>query len=457
MAYTELNDTIVANSTATGGAVAMIRVSGKESINIVEKIFKGQKLSTQPTHTAHYGQIIDNQRILDDVVVTLYIAPHSYTKENVVEITCHGSDFIVQEIIKLIIKHGARFADAGEFTKRAFLNGKLDLAQAEAVADLIASDSEAAHQVAIKQMRGGFSDEIKVLREKLIHFASLIELELDFAEEDVEFANRNDLKELINTLLVHLNKLINSFSLGNAIKKGVPVVIAGKPNAGKSTLLNTLLNEDKAIVSEIAGTTRDFIEDELKIAGINFRFIDTAGLRHTTDTVEAIGVERSIQKINAASIVMYLFDINNESVAEILEEISKLNIAPEKLLLVGNKLDLNSDLEVFINELSLYKTIYISAKNKDNIEQLKIKLLQFVDINKLNNGETIVTNLRHYESLVNAKSSLEEVIKSIELGVSGDFMAIDIRKSLHYLGLITGEITTEDLLENIFSKFCIGK
>jgi tRNA modification GTPase len=457
LAINELDDTIVANSTASGGAVAMIRVSGKDSITIVERIFKGKKLSKQPSHTVHYGQIIDNDKIIDDVVATIFVAPKSYTKENVVEITCHGSDFIVQEIIKLIIKNGARFAHAGEFTKRAFLNGQLDLAQAEAVADLIASDSAAAHQVAIKQMRGGFSDEIKILREKLIHFASLIELELDFAEEDVEFANRDDLKKLIYELISKLDKLINSFSLGNAIKKGVPVVIAGKPNAGKSTLLNTLLNEDKAIVSEIAGTTRDFIEDELNIAGISFRFIDTAGLRDTTDTVEAIGVERSIQKINAASIVIFLFDVNNSTVEELQTAIDKLSIATEKFLLVGNKVDLNSNISDFKLNLTNYKQIYISAKNKENIEQLKLELLNFVQIQNLNSGETIVTNLRHYESLVNAKQALEDVIKSIDLQVSGDFMAIDIRKSLHYLGLITGEITTEDLLENIFSKFCIGK
>jgi tRNA modification GTPase len=457
LAFSELDDTIVANSTASGGAVAMIRVSGKEAVSIVESIFKGKKLSLQLSHTLHYGKILDNNKIIDDVVVALYLAPTSYTKENVVEITCHGSDFIVQEIIKLIIKKGARLANAGEFTKRAFLNGQLDLAQAEAVADLIASDSEAAHQVAIKQMRGGFSDEIKILREKLIHFASLIELELDFAEEDVEFANRDDLKKLINTLLAHLNKLIESFSLGNAIKKGVQVVIAGKPNAGKSTLLNTLLNEEKAIVSEIAGTTRDFIEDELKIAGISFRFVDTAGLRHTTDAVEAIGVERSIQKINSAAIIIYLFDVNNSNAGEIVKDIETLNIVSDKLLLVGNKVDLNSNLEPFKVDLTNFKQLYISAKNKENIDQLKLELLNFVNIQNLNSGETIVTNLRHYESLVNAKNSLEDVIKSIDLSISGDFMAIDIRKSLHYLGLITGEITTEDLLENIFSKFCIGK
>lgn len=450
------DDTIVAPSTASGGAVAMIRVSGSDALIIVNRVFKGKDLTAQPSHTIHFGRIVNGDQMIDEVVVAIYKAPHSYTKENVAEITCHGSDYIVQQIIKLLIASGARFADAGEFTKRAFLNGQMDLAQAEAVADLIASDSEAAHRVAIKQMRGGFSDDIKKLRERLINFASLIELELDFSEEDVEFADRNSLRTLVNEIIEKLNSLLSSFDLGNAIKTGVPVAIVGKPNAGKSTLLNKLLNEEKAIVSEIPGTTRDFIEDELRINGISFRFIDTAGLRATTDTVEAIGVERSKQKMKEASVVIYLFDVNTTSAVELAQALDEIKDT-STILAVGNKIDAGTDTSVYNKIAEKYPLLFISAKNGVHIEELKQKLLAIMNVQRIHSGDTIVTNLRHYESLLNARNSLQDVINSINSGVSGDFMAIDIRKSLHYLGLITGEISTEDLLENIFSKFCIGK
>lgn len=452
------DDTIVALATANGvGAIAVIRLSGKEAITICNKVFRGKDLTQQPSHTIHFGTIRDGAIVIDEVLVSLFKAPHSYTKENVVEISCHGSGFIVKQIIHLLIKNGARLARAGEFTKRAFMNGKFDLAQAEAVADLIASDTASQHQAAMNQMRGGFSNKIKVLREQLIHFASMIELELDFVEEDVEFASRDDLKRLVYDLQRVIGELVASFEVGNVIKNGIPIVIAGKPNVGKSTLLNALLNEEKAIVSDIPGTTRDFIEDEIHIEGVTFRFIDTAGIREATDTIEAIGVERTHAKMKQASLILYLFDLAAETVTGIHQDINKLENLGIPFIKVGNKLDmakpeLMDHLKAEVNDLVL-----ISASTHDHLEELKNRLLAAVNIEKFKTGNTVVTNIRHYQSLVNTQKALDDVLNAIDSGMTGDLLSLDIRTALHHLGEITGEITTDDLLGNIFSKFCIGK
>lgn len=454
----EFEDTIVALATPSGvGAIGVIRLSGGGAINIANSIFKGKDLRKQTSHTIHLGKIVDDDAVIDEVLVSIFIAPRSYTKENVVEISSHGSPYILQKIIKLLISKGARLAKAGEFTKRAFLNGQFDLAQAEAVADLINSDTQASHMAAMNQMRGGFSKKIRLLREELIHFASLIELELDFAEEDVEFANRDQLVSLIITLQGEIKKLIDSFSHGNVIKNGVPAVIAGKPNAGKSTLLNTLLEEEKAIVSDIPGTTRDFIEDEIHIQGISFRFIDTAGIREARDKIEAIGIERTRQKMKAASVIIYLVDLTLESVADIEEEKQRLNLLNIPFLLVGNKTDKLIDIEKDKFSARFPEMIFVSASTEENIVQLKESLVTLVQLDKFRTGDTIVTNMRHIESLTNTQAAIDDVLKGIDNKISGDFLAMDIRQALHHLGEITGEITTDDLLGNIFSKFCIGK
>ncbi|RDC63592.1 tRNA uridine-5-carboxymethylaminomethyl(34) synthesis GTPase MnmE [Adhaeribacter pallidiroseus] len=456
--YLHSTDTIVALATAAGkGAISVIRLSGPQAISICNAIFSGKNLLEQPSHTIHFGTIRDGARVVDEVLVSLFVAPHSYTTENVVEISCHGSDYIVQEIIKLILQKGARLAQAGEFTKRAFLNGKFDLTQAEAVADLIAADSSKAHEVAIKQMRGGFSVEIKALRAQLIHFASLIELELDFGEEDVEFADRAALENLVHHLQNLIRNLLQSFTLGNVLKNGVATVIVGKPNAGKSTLLNVLLNEEKAIVSDTPGTTRDFIEDEISIEGILFRFIDTAGLRETQDKVEAMGVERSRQKIEEAALVIYLFDVNELTPADLATELAALNVPDKPLLAVANKVDLAADLEVAAYQ-AIAPVLFIAAADKIGITELKQHLLRAVNQGDLTTGaNTIVTNLRHYASLEQTYQALDAVLQGLANGTTGDFLASDIRRALYALGEITGDITTDDLLENIFSKFCIGK
>jgi len=452
-------DTIVALSTAPGkGAIAVIRLSGPAAIYITNSIFHGKNLEEQASHTLHFGTIRDEGKIIDEVVVSLFKAPHSYTKENVVEISCHGSDYIVEQIIKTTLKQNARLAQAGEFTKRAFLNGQFDLAQAEAVADLIASDSRLSHEVAMKQMRGGFSQEIRHLRAQLIHFASMIELELDFGEEDVEFADRTALQKLIYHIQKLIRDLLKSFEFGNVIKQGVPVVIVGKPNAGKSTLLNVLLNEERAIVSDVAGTTRDVIEDEISIEGINFRFIDTAGLRETLDKVEAIGVERTLKKVEEAAIILYLFDVGTTTPTDLAQEIKALNLIENtKLLAIANKID-----TLVTTNLEKYETIAdciaISASEKIGIENLRQKLLDKVRVNQLDtSNQTILTNLRHYQNLEQTNNALNDVLTGLNEEVSNDFLASDIRRALYALGEITGEITTDDLLENIFSKFCIGK
>ncbi|KAA3438046.1 tRNA uridine-5-carboxymethylaminomethyl(34) synthesis GTPase MnmE [Rufibacter hautae] len=451
-------DTIVALSTAAGhGAIAVIRLSGPEAISIVQSVFKGKNLQKQASHTLHFGTIRDAEKILDEVVVTLFKGPNSYTKEDVVEVSCHGSPYITEQLLKLFLRQGARLAEAGEFTKRAFLNGQFDLAQAEAVADLIASDSALTHQVAMKQMRGGFSQEIKALRAQLIHFASMIELELDFSEEDVEFADRSALRRLISSLQRLITDLLQSFEMGNVLKNGVPTVIAGKPNAGKSTLLNALLNEEKAIVSEIPGTTRDVIEDEAMIGGIRFRFIDTAGLRETLDTVEAIGVARTKEQLQKAALVLYLFDVTSTTPAQLQEELDALNLPAVPYLLLGNKKDLATP-EQLGSFGSFENLVYLSAGKKEGLEDLKKELLEQVNANEAITGDrTIVTNLRHYQSLQQTSDTLIEVLQGLDSGLTGDWLAADIRRCLYYLGQITGEITTDDLLDNIFTKFCIGK
>lgn len=448
------NDTIVALATPNGaGAIGVIRLSGEQAIAICNSVFKGKDLSKQESHTIHFGTIVDGQTIIDEVLVSLFIAPRSYTKENVVEVSCHGSAYILDKIIRLFISKGARPAQPGEFTMRAFLNGQLDLSQAEAVADLIASSSEASHKVAMQQMRGGFSNELKKLREELIHFASLVELELDFSEEDVEFANREQMQKLIEQIVAVLKKLIRSFELGNVIKQGVPVVIAGKPNVGKSTLLNALLNEERAIVSEIAGTTRDTIEDEISIQGIKFRFIDTAGIRDTEDIIEAKGVERTFEKIQSSAIILYVYDPEETFGEELQKIISDLELITQKnnsqLLLVANKSD-KSTTSIHPESLS------ISALQGQGIKALEQKLLELIHYSELSN-EIVLTNIRHVEALQKTSDALQRVLDGIHNPVTSDFLAMDIKEALHYLGEITGSISTDDLLENIFSKFCIGK
>ena len=450
-------DTIIALSTPPGvGAIGVIRLSGPDAITLTNEVFHGADLTKKESHTIHFGTLRDEKKILDEVLVSLFIAPRSFTKENVVEISCHGSPWIIRQIIQLLLKQGARLAKAGEFTQRAFLNGQFDLAQAEAVADLINADSEAAHKAALQQMRGGFSQQIKALREELIHFASMIELELDFGEEDVEFADRDDLKKLIHDLLKTINPLIDSFQLGNVIKNGIPTVIAGKPNAGKSTLLNALLNEEKAIVSNIPGTTRDFIEDEINIGGVVFRFIDTAGLRETDDTIEKIGVARTEEQMKKASLILYLIDLENDTVIEMNRALNRLENLGIPFIMIGNKEDV-AKTEMLEGIRRIPGSITISADKKENLEGLKDRILEVVHLEDFKTGDTIVTNVRHYDNLFKTKQALQDVLTGLDNNITGDFLAMDIRQALHYLGEITGQITTDDLLANIFSKFCIGK
>lgn len=460
--------TITAICTPNGqGALGIIRISGAEAIAITQKIFS-KNITTAKGYTAHYGNILKGNQILDEVIINIFRAPHSFTKEDVVEISCHGSPYILEQVLQLIVENGARLAEAGEFTKRAFLNGAMDLAQAEAVADLIAAESAAAHKVALKQLKGGFSTELKVLREKLLNFVSLIELELDFAEEDVEFADRTALKKLISEILVHIKKLISSFRLGNVIKKGVPVAIVGKPNAGKSTLLNALLGEEKAIVSHIAGTTRDVIEDVIQIGGILFRFMDTAGLRETEDFVEKIGVERALEKMKEAQIILLIYDAATENLAEMRKMSATYQEKhPEtQLVLVANKVDLVdnfSDISVVSaplndrNDPKVITEVAISAKENEGIETLKDILLTCIGKEELASNDTILTNVRHVEALRQAQTALLTVLEGLDMGLTSDLVSIDIRTALHYIGSITGEINTEEILGNIFGKFCIGK
>ena len=464
-----LSDTIVALSTPPGqGAIGVIRLSGPEAIAICDVHFHGRNLVKAAANTVHYGKIKDEAgRIIDECVATIFRAPRSYTKEDVIEISCHGSPYVIEQIIHLMLRCGARQAERGEFTLRAFLNGQLDLSQAEAVADLIASENEQSHEIAMQQMRGGFSDEIAALRQELIDFAALIELELDFGEEDVEFADRDKLEKLVTQIQVVIKRLIDSFLLGNVIKNGVATVIAGRPNAGKSTLLNSLLNEDRAIVSEIPGTTRDTIEEGLNINGILFRLIDTAGIRPAQDQIEKIGVDRTMEKIAQSTLVIYVFDVTSSSPEELWSDVDKfLNAsksltAGSKQFFVANKMDLNPYTrpeDYYRKGLIDYNNfITISAKNKMNIEYLKERLYKsIIDAPELLD-QTIVSNSRHYDALHKSSEALDKVLHGLSSGLTGDFIAMDIRQSLYHLGEITGEIHTDDLLESIFGRFCIGK
>lgn len=457
-------DNICALATASGmGAIALIRVSGPDAIALCTPLFKsvkeGKSLLSQKSHTIHLGTIMDGAQLVDEVLISVFKGPNSYTGENIVEISCHGSNYIQQQILQLLIKNGCRTAEPGEFTFRAFMNGKMDLSQAEAVADLISSSNEKSHNLALSQMRGGFSSEIQGLRKQLIKFASLIELELDFSTEDVEFADRKELDILLNRLKMVLRKLVDSFALGNVLKNGIPVAIVGEPNVGKSTLLNALLNEERAIVSEIAGTTRDTIEDELVIEGMSFRFIDTAGIRDTQDTIESIGIEKTFEKINQAKVVLYLFDASTASSDTVHAEINKLEelTIGKQLIAVANKVDKGDIQSIESNFSDLPNVLFISAKHKENVERLKELLTQKVKQGLLNNDDVIISNSRHFEALSKALEHVVKVQEGLGFGVSGDLLAMDIRQSLHHLGEVTGEITTDDLLDSIFRDFCIGK
>ena len=454
-----INDTIVAIATPPGeGAIGIIRLSGSEAVGITNALFKGKDLTKQATHTIHFGKIMDGSNVVDEVVVSLYKGPKSYTGEDVTEISCHGSDYVLQQVLQLCMQQGARMAKPGEFTLRAFLKGKLDLTQAEAVADLIASQSGSAHKAAIHNLRGGFSEDLKQMREQLITFSALIELELDFSQEDVEFADRTKFYELIERLTNATDQLLHSFRLGNVIKNGVKVAIIGKPNAGKSTLLNALLNEERAIVSEIAGTTRDTIEETININGILFRLIDTAGIReHSLDTIEIKGMERSVEAMNKADVVVYLFDLvesrKSEAVSEEVQAQKRIfEDSGINYLLVGNKADAAPDAVTTDNNM-----LFISAKKKENIQQLKDALYNLVAAGVVQQEGTIITNARHYGALQEVAKSLTAIKTGLDSQLPGDLISLDIRTCLYYLGEITGEITTEDKLDYIFSKFCIGK
>lgn len=451
------SSTICAPATAPGiGAISVIRVSGAEALNLVTAVFKGHKLNEVPTHTVHFGKITDGEKVIDEVLATVFVAPASYTGEHTVEISCHGSTFIQQRILELLVRKGARMAQPGEFTLRAFLNKKLDLSQAEAVADLISADSEASLQTALKQMRGGYSTFIQRMREELIGFASLIELELDFSEEDVEFANRAQLLQLLHNVQQLIQSLIDSFQYGNAIKNGVPTVIAGKPNAGKSTLLNSLLKEDRAIVSNIEGTTRDTIEERLVVDGLVFRLIDTAGIREAESVIEAAGIERTLEKLKQAEIILYLFDVNTTTPETLQAELNTLPTA--KILAIGNKVDLSTEKDLQDKWKSIQvPLLFISANSEEHIGQLLVALKNLVATAEHAPNQVVITNLRHYQALLNATASLQQVQNALTSGISGELVAFDIRKAIYHLGEITGEITTDDLLESIFSKFCIGK
>lgn len=464
--------TICAISTAQGmGAIAVIRLSGSQAIAITDTVFRspkaGKMLAAQKANTVHFGTLHDGVKEIDEVVVALFRAPHSFTGEDVVEVSCHGATTIQQQILQLFIQQGAQLAKPGEFTQRAFLNGKMDLSQAEAVADLIAARSEAARRVALQQMRGGFSNELAHLRDRLLWFTSLVELELDFSEEDVEFADRRQLFALVEELDDHLKRLTDSFTLGNAIKNGIPVAIVGHTNAGKSTLLNTLLNEERAIVSDIHGTTRDVIEDTLNIEGITFRFIDTAGIRNTTDEIEAIGIERTYAKIGKATIVLLMLDArdSNEKIHEAVTSVKNKMTSQQKLIVAVNKSDLLTADELAqrftpdeFSELAGTDAIVpISAKQKTNIQSLTQELMNTVNLGAIDNDEVIVTNARHYEALQQSRNGLQRVKQGLTSGISGDFLSQDIREVLDYLGAITGQISSNEVLGNIFKNFCIGK
>ena len=454
------NETIIALATPNGkGAISVIRISGSNAIASTEKLFKSKNnkvLSQQSSHTVHLGYLLKNENELDEVLITLFKGPHSYTGEDTIEISCHGSSYIQKEIIDLFVENGVRVANPGEFTLRAFINGKMDLNQAEAVADLIASENKGSHNLAMQQMKSGFSNDLKKLRGELLHFSSMIELELDFSQEDVEFAEREEFRKLTNTIKSELKTLIDSFQSGNVLKNGISVAIAGKPNAGKSSLLNTLLNEEKAIVSDIPGTTRDSIEDSLVINGINFRFTDTAGLRDTNDVIESKGIEKTKEKINNAKILLYLFDINDTDINEIKSSLKTFKRKDLSILLVRNKIDLKIQNKKLFNDLNQFELIEISATEKKSVKKLKKRLIREVDV--LNPyTDTIISNSRHYEALIRALKAIEEVNKGLKNNLSGDLLSVDIKRSVEFLAEITGDITNDDVLGNIFANFCIGK
>ena len=459
-------DTICALATAGGtGPIAVIRLSGEQAFSITDKVFKAYKKSVKiadsPSHTIHLGQIEQGQEVVDEVLVSVFKNPNSYTGEDVVEISCHGSLYIQQRILQALIDHGARQAKPGEFTMRAFLNGKMDLSQAEAVADLIVSNSKASHKLAYSQMRGHFSKRIGALRQQLLDFASLIELELDFSEEDVEFANREKLKALLLTIKAEVRELIKSFAVGNVLKNGIPVAIIGKPNVGKSTLLNVILNEDKALVSDIPGTTRDAIEDTIVINGISFRFIDTAGLRHSEDVVENMGMERTLEKVKMAQVVLYLFDITETTINEVIDTVEELrdsiNDPDKKFILIANKTDLLEEVPRHFRDLVDYESIFISAKRRENIHLITDALMKQVEAGDMESHTAIVSNTRHYEALSLTLEAIKAVKHGLETQIPGDLLASDLRQALYHLGSITGEVSSDEILGNIFGKFCIGK
>lgn len=458
--FSDLSSTIVAPATAQGiGAIGIIRLSGKDAISIAEKVFKGKSLTAQKSHTVHYGFIVNKQgENIDEVMVSLFHAPKSFTMENVVEISSHGSPFVMNKIMEALVEAGARLAKAGEFTMRAFMNGRINLVQAEAVADIIHSENEAQQRIALSQMRGGYSADLQALRQQLIDYLALLELELDFSEEDVEFAQRDKLFALVREIQNVITPLMESFKSGNAIKSGVPIVIAGKPNAGKSTLLNALLNEERAIVSDIAGTTRDTIEEVMHHKGIAFRFIDTAGLRETGDTIEQIGVAKAFEKMSKAQIVIYLFDINTTSVEELKSELAKLQTADALVIPVANKTEMVEknlhDGKAGAQYRDVLNIHFISALKKTGIEELKTALFEAT---KIDSSGSIVTNLRHYEALLNTHNALDEAVRVFESGLGGELLAFHLREALQELGSITGEVSNEEVLGSIFSRFCIGK
>lgn len=463
-------DTICAISTAQGGAIGCIRISGSEAINVVNKIFtpinKKKKLEEVKPYSIVFGKIFNGEEVIDEVLVSIFKAPHSYTGEDSVEIACHGSSYIMQEIMRLLISSGCRLAQPGEYTQRAFLNGKMDLSQAEAVADLIASTNASTHKIAMSQMRGGFSKELRDLREKLIMFTSMVELELDFSEEDVEFADRNQLMELCNNIDQRITKLINSFRVGNVIKNGIPVAIIGETNAGKSTLLNLLLNEDKAIVSDIHGTTRDVLEDTININGVTFRFIDTAGIRETTDVIESIGIERTFQKLSQSEMVLLVVDSTEktEKIEHIIDKVRPYCV-DKQLIMVLNKEELISqnkkeeiiDLINSFDNGAVNEFIFISAKEQRNTKELENLLIKTSNLPKVTQNDTIVTSIRHYDALIKAKEAIDRVKEGINTRISGDFLSQDIREVIHHISDIAGEVTNDMVLQNIFKNFCIGK
>ena len=452
------SDTIVALSTGQGiAAISMLRLSGSRAIEIVDKVFKGVVLENAASHTLHYGRIEnEDEQHNDDVVIGIYRAPNSYTTEDIIEISCHGSQYIIKEIIELLIRQGARPADPGEFTMRAFINGRMDLSQAEAVADLIESQTKASHRIAVQQLRGGVSTEIQVLRQKLLDFVSLIELELDFGEEDVEFANREKLNELVWEVIRMIALLKKTFELGNAIKAGIPTVIAGRPNAGKSTLLNKLLKEERAIVSAIPGTTRDTIEEALVINGIQYRLIDTAGIREAHDEIEVIGIARTMEKIEQAAILIYVFDVTSISPSDVLRDMGVIQPANAKVILAANKMDLRPYVDPAEYAVDGMTVIPMSALNSMNIPYL-VEMLAEIVRKDIPENATIISSARHYHALDRAQTRLLAVVEGLEKGVTHDFLAQDIRQAMYHLGEITGEISTEDVLGNIFGRFCIGK